>query len=748
MAAMRARLLLPILLAVAASASPATASAAGFTAGAATADITPANGGTTLGFVRPDITVKGAHGRLTGRALVLDDGDTKVALLSTDLAFALEKDSLIAQVRDLGFSHENVLYTGTHNHSGPEDLAPWQVSQLARAIREADGRRVPAKAGWGTGRVLDANRNRSIEAHLANHGMDQFYGEGHAEDDPGGIDHSRETLLRVLRVQRTDGTPLAAWVEFPVHLTTSTPAADLWDADLAGAANHHLAEGDARVPKAGQSFVSLWTNGASGDLMPRFDSFNPTATMDLLGRRIATQARAAWNAAGRNVGGELPLDVRWTRACYCGQEVEGGKRISDTPFFGASFFGGSEDGASIFHEPASTEGRRRPAGTGDPVHGRKLIVPVPTDRIVHEKNSEFQAIRVGDRLLLAAPGEPSVEMARRFEAAVAPVLPAGVRDVVVVGLANDYLGYLTTPEEYEMQHYEGGHTVFGTWTSLLARSTFVDLARALATGGPAPAPSKPAELGSAARVAPAVGDGGVAGRLVGTLPGEVRRMETVEVRWTGAKGGVDRPADKPHVVLERRLGSTWLPVDSDLRLALAWREVAEGQYAARYDIPPRLALGVHRIRIASARYDLPTAPFRIVPSDGLRPLGVVARPLRRKRTRLIVRAQNPAPDPARSILYRPITPEGGRAILRIGKRRHVARWSARNGGWAVTVRRRVRDGAAVVLRPAALRDRAGNVNGAAATLPVGRVENAKWPSNMGVGGGRTPGPGGEGSFPP
>src|SRR3990170_877848 len=78
------------------------AHAAPLQAGVATADITPENGGTTLGFVRPDITVKGVHTRLMGRALVLDDGDTEVALLSTDLAFALQKDSLVARVKDLG----------------------------------------------------------------------------------------------------------------------------------------------------------------------------------------------------------------------------------------------------------------------------------------------------------------------------------------------------------------------------------------------------------------------------------------------------------------------------------------------------------------------------------------------------------------------------------------------------------------------------------------------------------------------
>ena len=92
-------------------------------AGAAAVDITPRLGGTTLGYVRPDMAVDGVHTRLMGRALVLDDGDTEVVLLATDLAFPLDKDSLVARISDLGFTHDEVLYTGTHTHSGPEDLA-------------------------------------------------------------------------------------------------------------------------------------------------------------------------------------------------------------------------------------------------------------------------------------------------------------------------------------------------------------------------------------------------------------------------------------------------------------------------------------------------------------------------------------------------------------------------------------------------------------------------------------------------
>src|SRR6187431_2785972 len=96
-----------------------SAHAAGLRAGVATADITPENGGTTF-----------------------------------------EKDSLVARVKDLGFTHETILYTGTHTHSGPGDLADWQIEQLARAIRKAHEELAPARAAWGRRRVLDVNRNR------------------------------------------------------------------------------------------------------------------------------------------------------------------------------------------------------------------------------------------------------------------------------------------------------------------------------------------------------------------------------------------------------------------------------------------------------------------------------------------------------------------------------------------------------------------------------------------------------------
>src|SRR3712207_6907466 len=103
-------------------AAASSAPAPSLQAGAAQVDITPALPISTLGYVRPDMPVDGVHTRLTGRALVLQDGDSKVALLATDLGFPLDKDKVVARVADLGYTHANVVYTGTHTHSGPEGL--------------------------------------------------------------------------------------------------------------------------------------------------------------------------------------------------------------------------------------------------------------------------------------------------------------------------------------------------------------------------------------------------------------------------------------------------------------------------------------------------------------------------------------------------------------------------------------------------------------------------------------------------
>jgi neutral ceramidase len=73
-------------------------------------------------------------------------------------------------------------------------------------------------------------------------------------------------------------------------------------------------------------------------------------------------------------------------------------------------------------------------------------------------------MRIGNLCLVGLPGEITTIAGLRLEQDVLKTLgPHGVQHVVIASYANAYIGYVTTPEEYTAQTYEGGHTLFGPW---------------------------------------------------------------------------------------------------------------------------------------------------------------------------------------------------------------------------------------------------------------------------------------------
>jgi len=69
-------------------------------------------------------------------------------------------------------------------------------------------------------------------------------------------------------------------------------------------------------------------------------------------------------------------------------------------------------------------------------------------------------VRLGSFAVVALPFETTTVAGRRLRATVEAALP-GVSHVVVSPYASAYVGYLTTFEEYQVQHYEAGYTLFG-----------------------------------------------------------------------------------------------------------------------------------------------------------------------------------------------------------------------------------------------------------------------------------------------
>jgi neutral ceramidase len=729
-------------------------------AGAASRDITPELRGDFFGYVRPDLRARGVALRLFAHALVLDDGERRIGVVTADLGAPLVTDAVLERLAPHGFDATNLIVAATHTHAGPNRPGSFVADQVADAVLAADAALRPARAVWSDASVPDANHNRSLEAHLANHGLDLYPGTGAPELDPHGEDHPRDTTVRLLKVEGADGTPLAAWAQFSAHPTTFGPANRYFSADYPRTAIHHFRAGFTSSPP-----VAIVTNGTEGDLIPRYDEVSQHALADRIGRRVAAAMRRAWDGAD-HPSADLSLDGAGRRIVYAGQEVAPGRRVGSRAWFGLPFLGGAENGPSFLYG-LGLEGKRRPRWLAGRVHGRKLVAaPAP-----HGTDAEVTVLRVGERLLLSVPGEPSVEAGRRMCAAALEAAPPGVRDALIVGLAHRYRGYFTTPEEYDQQHYEGGHTVFGRHTSLLIEATHTELAARLAVPPPAalvrttpaaPPPDVPTggaapgvSTGGAALPgsSPATSSGGSTGsgapvtalpgamaarrtRITGQPPTRVARSETFEVTWRTAPRGRDRPVDAPLLVLQRASDGTWVDVDDDLGLGFVWWQ--RGRRAtARYEIAADAPTGRYRIEVRGGREAVATDEFEVAAHDRLRIRGVEAHD-----GTLRFLAQTPAPDPHRHLRARDRTARGGTLRFVAVGREHEARWDEEAGGWLATLDTLPDE---VHVPAGGLRDGDGNRSGGVVDLTVGEVAPVVWPPAIGPGGGRSPGPFGLGA---
>jgi neutral ceramidase len=97
---------------------------------------------------------------------------------------------------------------------------------------------------------------------------------------------------------------------------------------------------------------------------------------------------------------------------------------------------------------------------------RPLQRPIQKRLLVGEHGfpevAQLAAVQIGPLLLVAVPAELTTVTWRSIQERLVELSrPAGVEHVALIGLANGYLQYVTTAKEYELQHYEGGSTLYG-----------------------------------------------------------------------------------------------------------------------------------------------------------------------------------------------------------------------------------------------------------------------------------------------
>lgn len=93
----------------------------------------------------------------------------------------------------------------------------------------------------------------------------------------------------------------------------------------------------------------------------------------------------------------------------------------------------------------------------------------------------IQIVRLGNIAIVCCPGEFTTIAGQRVVQTVADTLAnANIEQVLICTYCNDYMGYVTTYEEYQQQAYEGGHTIYGQWTLAAFQTCFAKLAEQFA----------------------------------------------------------------------------------------------------------------------------------------------------------------------------------------------------------------------------------------------------------------------------
>ncbi|KAI8955442.1 Neutral/alkaline nonlysosomal ceramidase [Xylaria longipes] len=203
---------------------------------------------------------------------------------------------------------------------------------------------------------------------------------------------------------------------------------------------------------------------------------------------------------------------------------------------------------------------------------------------------DIQVLRVGQLVIIVSPSEATTMAGRRWRAAMktaAEDITEAEPKVVIGGPANSYCHYLTTPEEYAIQRYEGASTLFGQYELPAYINLTVSNIKYLApdsTSSPPPGPSPPDNRGkSLSFITGVVQDNPPLGKKFGdvtTQPSSTyTRGAVAEAVFVGANPRNNLRLEGTFAAIEQLStdGSTWTQVrdDTDWSLVYTWNRTNE-----------------------------------------------------------------------------------------------------------------------------------------------------------------------------
>jgi hypothetical protein len=281
---MPSRLILLLIFALA----PNLLSAAEFRAGAAVGDITPTKWPVYLVGSFSERGAVEAWDALSARALVLDDGETRLAIVIVDnclIPRSVFDEAKQRASKATGIRPDRMLMAASHTHSAPasldrvfakasEEYLEVLKSGIAAAIAQANKNLEPAEIGWGQIDVPEHVHNRrwhmkpgGIVPNPFGETTDQVRmnpprGRGLLERPAGPTDPQ----VSFVSVRARGGRPIALLANYSLHYVGGVPAGGV-SADYFGEFARQIARRIVPAEDERQRpFVGIMSNGTSGDI--------------------------------------------------------------------------------------------------------------------------------------------------------------------------------------------------------------------------------------------------------------------------------------------------------------------------------------------------------------------------------------------------------------------------------------------------------------------------------------------------
>ena len=418
-------------------------------AGAAAVDITPQEFPLNMPGGFSANMAESAHDPLHARAVVLDDGETTLAIAVLDSLGAppevLDEAKEIAS-QATGIPVDRMLICSTHTHSAPssnvkEGPAPAVayrkrlVEGLAESLIKAHAALRPAAVGAAAHPLPEEVFNRRWHLKPGKMPLNPFGKLDQVKMNPGTspdvLDRPAGPIdpdIAILSVQDERRRPLAVLANYSLHYVGGTPRGQV-SADYFGEFSRLM---PSRL-RAGPDLVAMMSNGTSGDInnIPFLVTRPPREPFEQI--RIVAQkaADAAW-LAHRKIDRHrsdvrLGMVERRVELKY--------RRPTDEQTAEAREVLAIEDEKAIERLPRLAQ------------HYARNVVRA-AEREEETLSVTIQALHIGDLAVCGIPFETFAEIGLELKDR------SPFPQTMVIGLANGRHGYLPTPEQHRLGGYE------------------------------------------------------------------------------------------------------------------------------------------------------------------------------------------------------------------------------------------------------------------------------------------------------